>query len=427
MMKNNFNKGTICVQGGYKPNSGEPRILPIYQSTTYKYNDPDEVAALFDLKSEGHMYSRISNPTVTAFEEKVNELEGGVGALAVSSGQTATALSILNICKNGEHIVATSTLYGGTFSLLSTTLKKFGINVTFVNPDASEEEILSCFKDNTRAIFGETIGNPGLNILDFEKLATVAKKKEVPFIVDNTLATPYLCNPIQHGANIVIHSTTKYIDGHATSIGGIIIDGGNFNWDNGKYPDLTEPDPSYHGIKYVETFKSAAYIVKARVQLLRDLGACTSPFNAFLFNLGVETLHLRMERHSYNALKLGQYLENHEKVSWVSYPFLQSHSSYDLAKKYLPKGASGILTFGIKGGVEAGKQFIRKLKLAALVVHLGDARTSVIHPASTTHRQLNEEEQLASGVTSDLIRVSVGIEDIEDIIKDFNQALGNLD
>ncbi|MBM7871373.1 O-acetylhomoserine (thiol)-lyase [Clostridium pascui] len=426
-MKNNFNKGTICVQGGYKPNSGEPRILPIYQSTTYKYDDPDEVAALFDLKAEGHMYSRISNPTVAAFEEKVNELEGGVGALAVSSGQTATALSILNICKNGEHIVAASTLYGGTFSLLSTTLKKFGINVTFVNPDASEEEILTCFKDSTRAIFGETIGNPGLNILDFEKFATVAKKKEVPFIVDNTLATPYLCNPLEHGANIVIHSTTKYIDGHATSIGGIIVDGGNFNWENRKYPEFTEPDPSYHGIKYVETFKNAAYIVKARVQLLRDFGACTSPFNAFLFNLGVETLHLRMERHSYNALKLGQYLENHEKVSWVSYPLLESHASYNLAKKYLPKGASGILTFGIKGGVEGGKQFIRNLKLAALVVHLGDARTSVIHPASTTHRQLNEEEQLASGVTSDLIRVSVGIEDIEDIIKDFNQALENLD
>lgn len=422
-----FSKGTICVQGGYKPKSGEPRILPIYQSTTYKYNDPDEVAALFDLKAEGHMYSRISNPTVAAFEEKVNELEGGVGALAVSSGQTATAISILNICKNGEHIVAASTLYGGTFSLISTTLKKFGVSVTFVHPDSSEEEILNCFKDNTRAIFGETIGNPGLNILDLEKFSKIAKKKDVPFIVDNTIATPYLCNPLEHGANIVIHSTTKYIDGHATSVGGIIVDGGNFNWENGKYTDLTEPDPSYHGIKYVETFKEAAYIVKARVQLLRDLGACTSPFNAFLFNLGLETLHLRMERHSYNALKLAQYLEKNEKVSWVSYPLLESHDSYDLAKKYLPKGASGILTFGIEGGVEAGKQFIRNLKLAALVVHLGDARTSVLHPASTTHRQLSEEEQLASGVTPDLIRVSVGIEDIDDIIKDFNQSLEKLD
>lgn len=423
----NFNKGTICVQGGYTPKSGEPRVLPIYQSTTYKYNDPDEVAALFDLKAEGHMYSRISNPTIAAFEEKISKLEGGVGALAVSSGQTATALAVLNICKSGDHIVAASTIYGGTFTLLSTTLKRFGISVTFVNPDSSEEEILNCFKDNTRAIFGETIGNPGLNILDFEKFSRVAKKKEVPFIVDNSIATPCLCNPLEHGANIVVHSTTKYIDGHATSIGGIIVDGGNFNWENGKYPELTEPDPSYHGIKYVETFKNAAYIVKARVQLLRDLGVCTSAFNAFLFNLGAETLHLRMERHSYNALKLAQYLENNEKVNWVSYPLLESHKSYDLAKKYLPKGASGILTFGIKGGVEAGKQFIRNLKLAALVVHLGDARTSVIHPASTTHGQLNEEEQLASGVTPDLIRVSIGIEDIEDIIKDFNQALEKLD
>lgn len=423
----NLNKGTICVQGGYSPKSGEPRILPIYQSTTYKYDDPDELAALFNLKAEGHMYSRISNPTVAAFEEKINELEGGVGALSVASGQSAVVLSILNVCKNGDHIVAASTLYGGTFSLFSTTLKRFGINVTFVDPDSSEENILSCFNDSTRAIFGETIGNPGLNILDFEKFSKVAKKRGVPFIVDNTLATPYLCNPLKHGANIVIHSTTKYIDGHATSIGGIIVDGGNFNWENGKYTDFTESDSSYHGIKYVETFQNAAYIVKARVQLLRDLGPCTSPFNAFLLNLGVETLHLRMERHSYNALKLGEFLEKHEKVNWVKYPLLESHDSYLLAKKYLPKGASGILTFGVKGGIDAGKQFIRNLKLATLVVHLGDARTTVIHPASTTHRQLNEEEQLASGVTSDLIRISVGIEDIEDIIKDFDEALKKLD
>lgn len=423
----NFNKGTICVQGGYNPKSGEARILPIYQSTTYKYDDPDEVAALFDLKAEGHMYSRISNPTVAAFEEKINELEGGVGALSLASGQSAVALSILNVCKNGDHIVAASTLYGGTFSLLSTTLKRFGISVTFVNPDSSEEEIFNCCNDNTRAIFGETIGNPGLNILDFEKFSKVAKKTGVPFIVDNTLATPYLCNPLKHGANIVIHSTTKYIDGHATSLGGIIVDGGNLDWKNGKYPDFTEPDLSYHGIKYAETFQNAAYIVKARVQLLRDLGPCTSPFNAFLLNLGAETLHLRMERHSYNALKLGEFLEKHEKVNWVNYPLLESHDSYLLAKKYLPKGASGILTFGVKGGIEAGKQFIRNLKLATLVVHLGDARTTVIHPASTTHRQLSEEEQLSSGVTSDLIRISVGIEDIEDIIKDFDEALKKLD
>jgi O-acetylhomoserine (thiol)-lyase len=425
-MSNDWKKGTICIQGGYTPKSGEPRVLPIYQSTTYKYNDPDEVAALFDLEADGHMYSRISNPTVAAYEEKVAQLEGGVGALAVSAGQTATTLAILNICKSGEHIVAASTLYGGTFTLLSATLKKFGIEVSFVDPDADEEEILKAFRDNTKAIFGETIGNPGLNVLDFEKFSRIAKKKQVPFIVDNTIATPYLCNPLKLGANIVTHSATKYIDGHASSIGGIIVDGGNFDWNNGKYPELTEPDPTYHGIIYTKKFGNAAYIVKARVQLLRDLGVCTSAFNAYLFNLGLETLHLRMERHSENALKLAKYLEKNENVSWVSYPLLESHPTYELAKKYLPNRASGILTFGVKGGVEAGKQFIRNLKLAALVVHLGDARTSVIHPASTTHRQLTEEQQIAAGVAPDLIRVSVGIEDIEDIIKDFEQALENL-
>ncbi|QGU96347.1 bifunctional O-acetylhomoserine aminocarboxypropyltransferase/cysteine synthase [Clostridium bovifaecis] len=425
-MSNSWKKGTICIQGGYTPKSGETRVLPIYQSTTYKYDDPDEVAALFDLEAEGHMYSRISNPTIAAYEEKIAQLEGGVGAVAVSSGQTATTLSILNICKSGEHLVAASTLYGGTFTLLSATLKKFGIGVTFIDPDAEEEEIIKKFRGNTRAIFGETIGNPGLNILDFEKFSRVAKKMRVPFIVDNTIATPYLCNPLKLGANIVVHSATKYIDGHASSIGGIIVDGGNFDWDNGKYPELTEPDPTYHGIRYVERFGNAAYIVKARVQLLRDLGVCASPFNAYLFNLGLETLHLRMREHSYNALRLAKYLESHENVSWVSYPLLESHSTYSLAQKYLPNGASGILTFGVKGGVEAGKQFIRNLKLAALVVHLGDARTSVIHPASTTHRQLTEEQQIAAGVAPDLIRVSVGIEDVEDIIKDFEQALRNL-
>ncbi|KEH90127.1 O-acetylhomoserine aminocarboxypropyltransferase/cysteine synthase family protein [Clostridium novyi] len=425
-MNNNWKKGTICIQGGYTPKSGEPRVLPIYQSTTYKYNDPDEVAALFDLKAEGHMYSRISNPTVAAFEEKIAALEGGVGALAVASGQSASTLSILNVCKSGEHVVAASTLYGGTYSLFSTTLKKFGIDVTFVDPEATEEEILKNCRENTKAIFGETIGNPGLNVLDFQKFSNVAKKIKAPFIVDNTIATPYLCNPLKLGANVVVHSATKYIDGHATTVGGVIIDGGNFDWNNGRFPDFTEPDPSYHGIKYTETFGDSAYIVKARVQLLRDLGACTSPFNAFLFSLGLETLHLRMERHSDNAIKLGRFLEKHSKVSWVSYPLLESHLTYETAKKYLPKGASGILTFGVKGGVEAGKEFIRNLKLAALVVHLGDARTSVLHPASTTHRQLTEEEQLSAGVTPDLIRVSVGIEDIEDIIEDFDQALNNI-
>jgi O-acetylhomoserine (thiol)-lyase len=421
-----FRKGTLCVQGLYDPKAGEARVLPIVQSTTYRYEDSDEVAALFDLEKAGHMYSRISNPTVAAFEEKINALEGGVGAVAAASGQSATTLALLNICQSGQHIVAASTIYGGTYNLLSTTFKKLGIEVSFVDPESEEEEILKHFKENTRAIFGETIGNPGLNILDFEKFARIAKKMDVPFIVDNTLATPCLCRPFELGANIVIHSTTKYTDGHATSVGGVVIDGGNFNWDNGKYPELTEPDLSYHGLKYVESFSNMAYIVKARVQLLRDYGCCMSPFNAFLFHLGLETLHLRMERHSQNTLKLAQFLQNHEMVSWVSYPALSNHSSYKNCKKYLPNGASGILTFGIKGGAEAGKELAKHLKLVALVVHLGDARTSLLHPASTTHRQLTKEQQIASGVLPDLIRVSVGIEDAEDIIEDFDQALNKL-
>lgn len=422
-MNKNWGKGTICVQGGYNPKPGEPRVLPIFQSTTYKYEDPDHVAKLFNLTEEGHMYSRISNPTVSAYEEKVNSLEGGVGALAVSSGQSATTLALLNICKSGDHIVSASTIYGGTFTLLSSTLKKFGIEVSFINPDSNEEDIIKEFKNNTKVIFAETIGNPGLNILNFDKFSNIANKMDVPFIVDNTLASPYLCRPLELGANIVIHSSTKYIDGHATSVGGIIVDGGNFNWDNGKFPDLVEQDPTYHGIRYTETFGKAAYIVKCRVQLLRDLGACLSPFNAFLNNLGLETLHLRMERHCSNTLKLAKFLENHEKVNWVNYPGLCNNSNYQLANKYLSKGPGAILTFGVKGDKEAGSRFIRNLKLAALVVHLGDARTSVLQPATTTHSQLSEEEQIASGVYPDLIRVSVGIEDPEDLINDFNQAL----
>ncbi|WP_058485080.1 O-acetylhomoserine aminocarboxypropyltransferase/cysteine synthase family protein [Defluviitalea phaphyphila] len=420
---NNWKIETKAVQGGYTPKNSEPRILPIYQSTTYKYDSAEHVAKLFDLEIEGHMYSRISNPTVEAFEKKIAALEGGVGALATSSGQAATTLAILNICKSGEHIVAASTLYGGTFSLFSNTLKKLGIEVSFVNPEASIDDIKKHFKDNTKAIFGETIGNPGLNILDFEKFSSIAKEMGVPLIVDNTFATPYLCKPLEHGANIVVHSATKYIDGHASSVGGIIIDGGNFNWNNGKYPDLVNPDPSYHGVKYVEQFGKQAYIVKARAQLLRDFGATLSPFNAFLMNMGLETLHLRMERHSENALKLAKFLEKHPKVAWVNYPGLSNHKSYSLANKYLSKGCSGVLTFGIKGGKQAGIKFIDSVKLAALVVHVADVRTSVIHPASTTHRQLTKEQQISSGVTEDLIRVSVGIENIEDIIADFDQAL----
>ncbi|ABS41805.1 O-acetylhomoserine aminocarboxypropyltransferase/cysteine synthase family protein [Clostridium botulinum] len=422
----NWNTETICIQGGYTPRSGEPRILPIIQSTTYKYDDPDKVANLFDLKEEGHMYTRISNPTVAAFEEKIAQLEGGVGAVAVSSGQSATTLAVLNICSAGDHILASSNLYGGTFTLISSTLKKLGIEATFVSPEASEEEILKLAKDNTKMVLGETIGNPSVNILDFHKFSNVAKKIEVPFLVDNTLMTPYLCKPFKYGANIVIHSATKYIDGHATSVGGVVIDGGNFNWRNGKFPSLVDKDPTYHGISYTEEFKNLAYITKLRVNLLRDLGTCLSPFNAFLFNLGLETLHLRMERHSENALKLAQFLQEHDKITWVKYPLLKGDKSYENAKKYLNSGASGMLTFGIKGGTDQAKEFIKSLKLASLVIHIGDARTSVLHPSSTTHRQLSYEEQIASGVTEDLIRVSVGIEYIGDIIKDFKEALSKI-
>ncbi|CAH2214347.1 O-acetylhomoserine aminocarboxypropyltransferase/cysteine synthase family protein [Tepidibacter aestuarii] len=426
MKERKLNFETLCIHGGYNPKPGEPRILPIIQSTTYKYEDSDHVAALFDLKEEGHMYSRISNPTVASFEKKIALLEGGVGAVAVSSGQSATALAILNICTNGDHILASSTLYGGTFTLISSTLKKFGIDVTFVDPNLPKEKILEYAKENTKLVFGESIGNPGLNILDFDKFSQIAKTIKVPFIVDNTLITPYLLKPLELGANIVIHSATKYIDGHASSIGGVIVDGGNFDWTSGKFDELVSPDPTYNGISYVEKFKDLAYITKLRVQLLRDLGNCLSPFNSFLFNFGVETLHLRMQRHSENALKLANFLEKHRNVKWVNYPYLKNSKTYDNAQKYLKKGASGILTFGIQGGIDNAKSFIKNLQLTSLVVHVADTRTSVLHPASTTHRQLSEKDQLNAGVTTDLIRVSVGIESIDDIIKDFNSALNNI-
>lgn len=419
----NLGKGTVGIHGGYSPKSGEPRVLPIYQSATYKYDDPDTLAALFDLKAEGHLYSRISNPTVGALEEKYAKLEGGVGAVATASGQSAILYAVLNVCKAGDHLISVTSLYGGTVNLFSVHLKNLGIEVTFVEPDASEEEILSKAKANTKAIYGETIGNPGLNVLDFDKFSSVAKKIKVPFIVDNTVATPYHCNPFEHGANIVVHSTTKYSEGHAQTIGGIVVDGGNFDWTNGKFNDFTEPDPSYHGIKYVESFGDAAYIVKLRVTLLRDLGACMSPFNAYLTNLGLETLHLRMERHSKNALEIAQWLTTQEKVSWVNYPLLEGSKYYNLAKKYLKGGASGLLTFGIKGGIENAKEFSRGLNLIALAVTLGDARSCLLHPATTSHSQLNEEELLASGVTPDLLRLSVGIEDTKDLINDISQAL----
>ncbi|MBN2069297.1 MAG: O-acetylhomoserine aminocarboxypropyltransferase/cysteine synthase [Opitutales bacterium] len=421
-IRKNWRVETKGVQEGWTPKSGEPRVLPIVQSTTYKYDTAADIAALFDLAVPGHMYSRISNPTVEAFEQKVASMEGGVGALAASSGQTASAMSILNLAQAGDHVVASSSLYGGTYNLFRHTLPKMGIEVTFVDQELSADEMAKAFRPNTKALFGESLGNPSMQVLDFEKFAEVAHRNGVPFIVDNTFPTPFLCNPIALGADIVVHSTTKYIDGHATSVGGMIIDSGKFNWNNGKFPGLVDPDPSYHGLSYTETFGAAAYIVKARVQLVRDLGCYMSPMNAFLSNKGLETLHLRMERHSNNALALATFLQQHEKVSWVKYPGLPGSPEFDRCRKYL-KAGSGVFTFGVKGGKDAGEAFMNRLKLAAIVVHVADVRTCVLHPSSMTHRQLNEEEQIAAGVSPDLVRVSVGIEHIDDIIADFDQAL----
>ncbi|MFI8706856.1 bifunctional O-acetylhomoserine aminocarboxypropyltransferase/cysteine synthase [Bacillus sp. NPDC077411] len=420
-MGESWGKGTICVQGGYTPKNGEPRVLPLYQSTTYKYDTSDDLAALFNLEAEGYIYTRIGNPTLAAFEQKLTELEGGVGAVATASGQAAIMLAVLNICNSGDHLLCSSTVYGGTFNLFAVSLKKLGIEVTFFNPNLSADEIVALANEKTKLVYAESLGNPAMNVLNFKEFSDAAKELGIPFIVDNTLATPYLCHAFEHGANIVVHSTTKYIDGHASSLGGIVIDGGNFDWS--KFPEFVEPDPSYHGVNYVKKFGQAAYIVKARVQLLRDYGNCMSPFNAYMSNIGLETLHLRMERHSQNALAVAQWLSQHERVDWVNYPGLQNNENYALAQKYLPKGASGVLTFGVKGGLESAKQFIKDVKLATLVTHVADVRTCVIHPASTTHRQLTEEQQRLAGVTPDLIRLSVGIEDAADIIADLKAAL----
>lgn len=414
---------TQCVQAGYEPNSGDTRIAPIAQSTTYYYEQAGDVAQLFDLEKEGHMYSRISNPSVEVLEKKIAILEGGVGALGVSSGQSASLLAVLTITDAGDHIIAMNNLYGGTFTLLSATLKRLGIESTFLSPDASEEEISRSVRDNTKLIFGETIGNPLVDVLDIERIATIAHQHDLPLIVDNTLATPILCRPIEWGADIVVHSATKYLDGHATSVGGLIVDSGKFDWTkSSRHPQLVEPDPTYHGLSYSETFGSAAFIVRARAAFLRDFGTTLSPFNAFLINLGTETLHLRMERHSSNALKMAQYLEKHPNVEWVAYPGLENSPTKPLADKYL-SGGSGIIAFGVKGGAKEAVEFIDKLKLASMVVHLGDLRTHVLHPSSMTHRQLSLEQQLASGITPNLIRLSVGIENVSDIIADIQQAL----
>ena len=426
MDNKDFKIETQLVQSLGKFTEGEPRVYPMVQSTTYNYTSPEVLADLFDLKAEGHMYSRISNPTVEVFENKMAVLEKGVGALAVGSGQSANTIAVLNICKAGDHIVCLSTVYGGTVNLFGSTLRNLGIETTFVSPEASEEEIKNCFKENTKILFGETLGNPEINVLDFEKIAKIAREKDVPFIVDNTLATPYLCNPIEYGANIVTHSATKYIDGQATALGGVIIDGGNYNWDNGKFSCLVDPDPSYHNLSYYKTFGKSAYIVKARATMLRDFGTVLSPFNAFIFNRGLETLHIRMERHSENAFKVAEFLENNSKIAWINYPKLESHYSHLLAEKYLKKGCSGIILVGIKGGKENAMKFIRGLSWIKSVIHLGDSRTCVLHPASTTHRQLTEEEQIKAGVLPEAIRINVGIENIEDILSDIKRGLENI-
>ncbi len=416
---------TKCVQEGYTPKNGEPRVLPIYQSTTFKYDTCDYMGKLFDLEADGFFYTRLANPTVACVEDKVAKLEGGVGAMMTSSGQAASLMSVMTIAQAGDHIICSAAVYGGTLNLLGVTLKKMGIETTFVNPDASLEELQSYIRPETKAVFGETIANPALNVLDIEKFATLAHSNGIPLIVDNTFATPVLCRPIEHGADIVMHSTSKYMDGHAVSLGGIIVDSGNFDWAaSGKFPEFTTPDDSYHGVVYTEKFGKAAFITKARVQLMRDLGSSPSPQNAFLLNLGLETLHLRMRQHSDNALKVATFLANDSRVAWVNYPGLPTSEYKPLVDKYLPDGASGVISFGVKGGREAAIRTLDSLKLAAIVTHVADARTCALHPASTTHRQLTDEQLKEGGIGADLIRLSIGIENAADIIEDLDQALG---
>ncbi len=424
-MSKNYQKETICVQSGWQPKKGEPRVLPIYQSTTFKYETSEQMGKLFDLEESGYFYTRLQNPTNDYVAQKICELEGGVAAMLTSSGQAANYYAVFNICEAGSHVVLSSTVYGGTFNLLTVTMKKMGIECTVVDPDASVEELNKAFRDNTRCVLAETVANPALVVLDIEKFAKVAHDHQVPLIIDNTFATPINCNPFEWGADIVTHSTTKYMDGHAMAVGGAIVDSGNFDWSKypDKFPGLCEPDDSYHGVTYVEKFGKGAYITKATVQLMRDLGSIQSPQNAFLLNVGLETLPLRMERHCANALQVAEYLENHEKVAWVNYPGLKSSKYYELAQKYMPKGTCGVISFGLKGGRSAAESMMDKLELAAIVTHVADARTCVLHPASHTHRQMTDEQLKEAGVAPDLIRFSVGIENVNDIIADLEHAL----
>ena len=425
-MKQNLKTATLCVQAGWEPKNGEPRVLPIYQSTTFKYDNTEEMADLFDLKKDGYFYTRLANPTNDAVARKIAALEGGIAGVLTSSGQAANFYAVFNICEAGDHIVTSNEIYGGTYNLFGVTLPKLGIQCTFVSPEASEEEIAAAFRPNTKALFGETISNPGCKILDIEKFARIAHSHGVPLIVDNTFPTPVNCRPIEWGADIVTHSTTKYMDGHATQVGGCVVDSGNFEW-NEKFPGLTTPDESYHGLTYTKTFGKMAYITKLVAQLMRDLGSIPSPHNAFLLNLGLETLHLRMPRHCENAQRVAEFLAADPRVAWVNYSGLKDNENYELAQKYLPNGSCGVMAFGLKGDRSTAVKFMDALRLIAIVTHVADARTCVLHPASHTHRQLSDEQLRQAGIAPDLIRLSVGFEDVEDILDDIRQALGKID
>lgn len=418
---------TKCVQAGWDPKNGEPRVMPIYQSTTFKFDSSQHVADLFDLKVGGHFYTRLSNPTLDCVEQRIAALEGGVGAMLTSAGQAASTMAILNLAHSGDHIVSCSAIYGGTVNLFGVTLEKLGISFTWLEPDATDEEIQAAIRPNTKAIFGETLANPALAVLDLARWAAVAHRNGLPLIVDNTFPTPYLCRPFEHGADIVIHATTKYLDGHAMSLGGCIVDSGNFDWAaSGRFPEFTQPDPSYHGLVYTEAFGKAAFIVKARAQLMRDLGAQAAPMNAFLLGVGIETLPLRMERHSANAQAVAEWLANNPKVEWVRYPGLKGDKYHALAQKYLPNGCSGVISFGVKGTRTDAMRLMDSLRLAKIVVHVADARTCVLHPASMTHRQLTDEQLVKAGISPTMVRLSVGIEHIDDILADLGQAFARV-
>ncbi len=417
---------TKCIQSGYSPKNGEPRVTPIVQSTTYKYDTSDAMGKLFDLEAEGFFYTRLANPTLDAVEKKIADLEGGVGAMLTASGQAASLSAVTNIAKCGDHMICSSAVYGGTFNLFAKTLKDLGIDCTFVGADVTEEELNNSFKENTKLVFTESVTNPSLDVADIEMFARCAHAHGVPLFVDNTFPTPINLRPIEWGADIVIHSTSKYMDGHAVALGGVVVDSGNFNWDNGKFPMLTEPDESYHGMVYTERFGRAAFITKARTHIMRDMGPQQSPMNAFLLNLGLETLFLRVPRHCENALAVAEFLEQNDKIEWVNFPSLKSSKYYDLVQKYMPNGTCGVVSFGVKGGRAAAEKLMKNLKLAAIVTHVADARTCCLHPASATHRQMTDEQLKAAGIEPNMIRFSVGIENKDDIIADLKQAIDSI-